>query len=89
LWRRANPTLADDTRRELVATLMTARREVARTRRAGDPQGEAEAHAAVDRAKVALGERGPVWWTDGSPDLNRHLVRTTPYADWWTGVATG
>jgi len=23
---------------------------------------------------LAVGERGPVWWTDGAPDLNRHLV---------------
>ena len=34
-------------------------------------------------AKLALGERGPVWWTDGTPDWNRRLVRNTPYADWW------
>jgi transposase len=25
-------------------------------------------------------ERGPVWWDDGAPDINRHMVRTTPYA---------
>jgi hypothetical protein len=31
-----------------------------------------------DAAKVALGERGPVWWDDGAPGFNRHLVRTTP-----------
>jgi hypothetical protein len=36
----------------------------------------------VHAAKVALGERGPVWWADGAPDLNRRLVRNTPYADW-------
>lgn len=28
----------------------------------------------VDTAKVALGERGDVWWADGDPDLNRKLV---------------
>ena len=38
--------------------------------------------AAVDAAKRALGERGPVWWTDGAPDLNRRLARNTPYAGW-------
>ncbi len=31
-------------------------------------------------AKRALGERGLVWWDDGTPDLNRHVVRTTAYA---------
>ena len=41
------------------------------------------ARARVDAAKVALGERGPVWWTDGAPDLNRHLAKNTPYADWF------
>ena len=39
--------------------------------------------AGVDAAKRALGERGPVWWDDGSPDWNRHLAKNTPYADWW------
>lgn len=50
--------------------------------RAGNRARLAEARAQVDRAKVALGERGPVWWDDGGPDLNRHLVVNTPYADW-------
>lgn len=31
--------------------------------------------------QVALGERGPVWETGGKPDLNRHLVKNTPYAN--------
>lgn len=43
------------------------------------------AHADVDKAKRALGERGPVWWSDGAPDLNRHMARTGPYADWYAG----
>ena len=38
----------------------------------------------VDAAKVALGERGPVWWGDGAPDYNRYLAKNTPYAQWWT-----
>ncbi|MCW0422080.1 hypothetical protein NB713_000023 [Xanthomonas sacchari] len=37
----------------------------------------------MNAAKVGLGERGPVWWTDGSKDFNRHLVRNTPYAEWF------
>lgn len=65
---------------------MDARRAVATARRAADPAAEDDAHAAVDRAKRALGERGPVWWTDGAPDLNRHMARNTPYAEWFDGL---
>lgn len=43
----------------------------------------AVARRAVDEAKRALGERGPVWWSDGVPDLNRHLVKNSPYWEWW------
>ena len=42
----------------------------------------AEARAAVDRAKRALGERGSPWWSDGAPDYNRHMAANTPYAIW-------
>ncbi|USI75058.1 hypothetical protein [Sphingomonas morindae] len=87
LWRRADPALPPDRRAALVADLMEARRSVASARRARDAAAEAAAHAAVDRAKRALGERGPAWWTDGAPDLTRHLARTTPYADWFAGQA--
>ncbi len=62
---------------------MDARRGVAAAKRADDKAAESAAHAAVDTAKHALGERGAVWWTDGSPDFNRHLAKNTPYADWW------
>jgi hypothetical protein len=89
LWRRANPALLEGERQRLVAALMDARREVARARRASDAEAEARAHAAVNRAKIALGERGPVWWTDGSPDLNRHMARTTSYASWYAGLDQG
>jgi HAD superfamily hydrolase (TIGR01509 family) len=34
---------------------------------------EGAAHKAVDEVKRALGERGPAWWDDGAPDLNRHM----------------
>jgi len=71
----------------LVRELMEARRVVKLTRREEDPAAEAHAHDAVDRAKRALGERGPVWWDDGAPDLNRHMARTTPYANWFASLA--
>lgn len=83
LWRRANPALAAEQRDRLIKELMAARRAVAASRRQGDDGAEDEAHAAVDKAKIALGERGPVWWDDGAPDLNRHLARTGPYAEWY------
>ncbi|CAO3426084.1 hypothetical protein [Azospirillum doebereinerae] len=87
LWRAANPTLPEPERAALVARLMEARRAVAAARRASDHDAEAAAHATVDQAKHALGERGPVWWTDGAPDLNRRMARTTPYAEWHRRVA--
>jgi hypothetical protein len=62
---------------------MAARRAVAAARIEGGDKAKKAAHAAVEEAKLALGERGPVWWTDGAPDLNRHMVHTTIYADWY------
>ncbi len=86
LWRRTNPALPEDLRQALVQQLMSARRAVRTARRAGDADAEAAGHAAVDAAKQALGERGPVWWSDGAPDLNRRMARNTPYADWFAGL---
>ena len=83
LWRTSNPNLEETERRRLVDALMDARRAVGAARRANDTVAEKTAHAAVDRAKRELGERGPVWWTDGAPDLNRHMARTISYAEWF------
>lgn len=66
--------------------LMSARRAVRTALAAGDTDVLAAARRSVDKAKVGLGERGPVWWTDGSPDLNRHMARNTPYADWFASL---
>jgi hypothetical protein len=52
-----------------------------------DDEAERAARARVDAAKHALGERGPVWWSDGAPDLNRHMARNTPYATWHEALA--
>lgn len=87
LWRKANPTLDEDVRRDLVADLMRARRAVGVAKRQGDAKAEGDAHDAVDAVKRALGERGPVWWDDGAPDLNRHMARTGPYAEWFAGLS--
>jgi hypothetical protein len=83
LWRASDPALAEPERERLVRALMGARRAVGAAKRAGDPGAERAARAAVQAAKVALGERGPVWWTDGAPDLNRRRVEKTDYAQWW------
>ncbi len=82
LWRAANPTLSADVRGRLVRDLMRARREVKEALKAKDDQRLAAARAAVDAAKIALGERGPVWWEDGT-QFDRQLVTNTPYAEWY------
>ncbi|VVT09967.1 conserved hypothetical protein [Sphingomonas sp. EC-HK361] len=83
LWRRANPGLDDQQRKALTDLLMSARRAVGAALRARDDTALAAARARVQGAKVALGERGPVWWSDGTPDQNRRMARNTNYADWY------
>lgn len=87
LWRMSDPDLNDTERDMRVTRLMAARRAVGAARKRGDEAAEDAAHQAVDAAKRALGERGPVWWSDGAPDLNRHLARTGPYAEWFAGLS--
>ncbi|MEH6952624.1 hypothetical protein V4R08_15090 [Nitrobacter sp. NHB1] len=67
LWRMANPSLDETKRGDLVRRLMAARRAVHDAKMNTDLKTEAAAHHAVDEVKRALGERRPVWWTDGSP----------------------
>jgi hypothetical protein len=86
LWRMSDPELDPDRRAALVVELMDARRAVKSAKSAGDADAETKAHRAVDKAKRSLGERGPVWWTDGSPDFNRFLAKNTLYADWYAKV---
>jgi hypothetical protein len=86
LWRTSNPDLAPEQRQAWVDRLMKARRQVGIAKKAGDRDAERDARTAVDEAKRALGERGPVWWTDGAPDLNRRMVANTPYATWYAGL---
>ena len=82
LWRCTNPALDADTRAGLTRELMSARRAKQAAMRQGDEVAREAARARVDAAKHALGERGPVWWTDGAPDYNRRMARNTPYAEW-------
>lgn len=80
LWRGANPALSATERDSLIRELMAARRAIGVAQRAGDVTAVKAARTRVQAAKVALGERGPVWWDDGAPDYNRRLVENTPYA---------
>lgn len=79
LWRKADPNLPAIVREALVKQLMNARRAL-RGRRSEEERRAAREE--VDRVKQALGERGPVWWTDGAPDFNRRLAKNTPYREW-------
>ena len=87
LWRCTNPLIPSETRERLVAELMQARRAKGEAMRNGDAVGREAARQRVDEAKHLLGERGPVWWKDGAPDWNRHMVANTPYADWFINLS--
>ena len=71
LWRCSDPSLVPARRQELVVELTSARRAL---RNEGD---HITSRKRIDDAKRGLGERGPVWWTDGAPDYNRRLVKNT------------
>jgi hypothetical protein len=86
LWRKANPVLPEEERQALVRQLMDARRALRGTK----PEDvRRAAREQVDRAKRALGERGPVWWTDGAPDFNRKMAVNTPYREWFLQLGDG
>ena len=89
LWRRTNPSLPAAERLKLTRELMNARRAVKAALKSGVAEELAAARKAVDVAKIALGERGPVWRTDGAPDLNRHKVKDSPYAGWYRELISG
>lgn len=65
----------------MIKELMAARRDIGAALRSGDMSAERSARDRVHAAKLALGERGPVWWRDGAPDYTRQLIRNTPYAE--------
>lgn len=83
LWRKTNPGLPEDERQALVRALMDARRALRATSSVEERRAVREE---IDRVKQALGERGPVWWTDGAPDFNRRLAKNTPYREWFLGL---
>ncbi|KIN60596.1 hypothetical protein Z945_1571 [Sulfitobacter noctilucae] len=84
LWRCTDPSLDDSTRRAAVKALMQARRAVFQA------ESETATRAArdkVDATKRELGERGPVWWRDGSPDEGGKHPRNSIYAAWWADLS--
>lgn len=85
LWRASDPGLDTVEHQRLVSDLMEARRDVGRS--SNDPAAMKAARTRVHEAKVGLGERGPVWWSDGKLDLNRRLVKNTEYAEWYAGIS--
>jgi hypothetical protein len=87
LWRCSDPSLTEEARQEYVHELMAARRTVRHAMRARDQTALKQARASVNQAKIALGERGQVWWDDGAPDYTRKIVRNTPYASWYAELS--
>ena len=83
LWRRTDPGLDDHTRRASIKALMQARHAMGQS---VTEAGTAEARARIDAAKRTLGERGPVWWTDGAPDESGRAPWDSSYAEWWKGL---
>lgn len=88
LWRCSNPSLDKQTRSQQVRALMQARRAVKQALQQNNMSNLATAREQVNAAKVALGERGAVWWKDGAPDYTRRSVEKTPYADWYASYSS-
>jgi hypothetical protein len=89
LWRASNPVLSEDVRRSIVGDLMQTRRLVRSALKSGNADDLRAARAGVQAAKERLGERGPVWWSDGAPDETRKLVKNSSYAEWWDAATAG
>ena len=81
LWRCTNPELPPGEEAILKRELGRARAAVKNYK--DNPQELKIARQQVNDAKIALGERGPVWWTDGQPDYNRKHPKNTPYKEFW------
>jgi hypothetical protein len=68
LWRCTNPSLPLQIRTVLVNELMQARHEKGTAMGRDDMAGREAARQRIDEIKQQLGERGPVWWSDGALD---------------------
>ena len=85
LWRCTNPLLSEHEISAAKKQLMSARSKLRKSYIRDHPDEEAALRRDVHEAKLALGERGDPWWTDGAPDYNRKMVLNTPYKDWYEG----
>ena len=74
-WRATDPAIPSRRRDELTRALMAWRREVRRTK--GTDQEKA-ARAGVQRAKVALGERGTPWWEQSDEERRARWSTDVP-----------
>jgi len=86
LWRAPNPTLPAAAKVHHMRELLNGRRALKAAKAAGDEAAITAARQRVAGAQAGLGERGRVWWRDGAPDLNRTLVKNSPYAEWFARV---
>ncbi|MBF59249.1 hypothetical protein KF947_17465 [Halomonas sp. FeN2] len=83
LWRCTDPRLDEEQRRAHIKELMKARRAVRAAQQKDDEDALRQARNAVQSAKEALGERGPVWWDDEAPDEGGLAPHNSSYAEWW------
>ena len=82
LLRSYNPDLPNDRIDELLIVLFNSRRDLRRARQREGTEPP-ELVGAIEAARLALGQSGPVWWDDGAPDLDGAPVLSTCYAEWY------
>ncbi|WP_329406180.1 hypothetical protein OG802_00965 [Streptomyces sp. NBC_00704] len=70
-WRATDPAVPEEIAARRRRHLMSARRAVRTATTGKDARAEREARARVQRAKVALGERGAAWWEQTDDDRRR------------------
>ncbi|AYG85079.1 hypothetical protein DWB77_07295 [Streptomyces hundungensis] len=70
-WRATDPALPEDIASRLRKHLMAARRAVRSALTNGDEAAVRKARERVQRAKVALGERGTPWWEQSADERRR------------------
>ena len=76
-WRATDPSIPEALRIQLVKVLMHARREVAKALKLEDKQLEKQARSRVNDAKIALGERGEVWWESYTDEGLRQRLKSS------------
>ncbi len=76
-WRATDPDLPPEIGEVLRRELMGARRAVGAALKAKDPKAERAARDRVQRAKVALGERGTPWWEQSAAERRERWQAVT------------